>query len=337
MEYILTYSQGLGRVSSDEYLFDITEPPALPFAFEALYYETPTNLAFKVVDAQQTALTDEEVAACKAYCDAWLATGDYPVHAYEADSGLYRGTMLKSEALATEFSYVIDKAPDAPVSKYINGEWQRVAAIIRSDGSWELMPDMLCDACVLFFSADEWASHSKPARSTERWDFATETWKDKRTLDEAKHEADVWIRNAYTVTRTKAMGAGLSLELCTWPWQSEEARAWTADNTAITPFLTAQLAAMNDGATAQTTMAELVESVLKYDGVEWLTKCGTIHGQMYKHIKAVRAATTLAEIDAVTDALSVELEDDWPPSRKVTFSVTDSVATESTVKQTEGA
>lgn len=304
MDYILTWSNGFGKVSSGEYLFDLASAPELSFEFDALYYETPTNLAFKVIGDEQIALTEEETALCKDYCDRFLEEADYPVEAYETDSALYRGTMLKSEALEKEYPYVIGDVPDHPVSKRVGDAWVRIAALIRSNGSYVLMPDSVCDACVLFFTAEEWEAHSKPARSTEHWDFATETWKDYRTLEEAKKEADSWIRSLYTARRVELMGSGPYQELASWPWQIDEAKAWNTDHEASTPFIDAMLAEMNTNEATATTKESLVASILKYTSPEWLAKIGTVHGEMYVQISLLRHAETLAEVDAITDELA---------------------------------
>lgn len=325
MDYILTWSNGIGKVSSGEYLFDMTEKPVLPFDFDALYYETPTNVSFKVLGDQQLALTEDEQLVCQTYCTNFLDAADYPVHAYETESGLYRDVMMKSKAIEKGYSYVIGDAPDHPVSKRVNDEWVRIAALIRSNGSYVLMPDSVCDACVLFFTAEEWDAHSKPTRSTERWDFATETWKDYRTLEEAKKEADSWIRNLYTSKRRELMGSGPYQELASWPWQIDEAKAWDEDSSAATPFLDGMLNAMNQDESTQTTKEDLVQSVLKYTSAEWLNSIGAVHGEMYVQITKLRAATTVAEVDAVTDALAASMDNGYPLTYAITFTTENGV------------
>lgn len=324
-DYILTWSNGMGRVSSGDYLFDVESAPALSFSFDALYYETPTGLAFKVVDGEQITLTEEEQAACRAYCDGYLENGDYPVQTYEQESGLYRGVMLKSEAGEKGYAYLIGNMPDHPVSKWTGSAWERIAAVIRSDGSYALMPSAVCDACVVFLTAEEWEAHSKPSRSTERWDFSSESWKDSRTLEQARASADAWIRGLYVARRKALMGSGPYQELASWPWQIDEAKAWQADNSAATPFLDGVLAALNEDENTATTKAELVESVLKYTDAEWLGAVGQVHGEMYVNLKKLRAAETLEDIDALTDALAAAKQTS-PITFALTFSTKNGVA-----------
>lgn len=325
-DYTLTWSNGMGNVScgeQGEYMFTaVNVPPALPFLFDALFYETPTRLAFKILNGERLALSEEEIAACRAFCDGYLDAADYPVQAYESESGLFRGTMLKSEAAQAGYSWIIGEAPDHPASKLAadgeSGRWVRIAAVIRSDGSYALMPASVCPSCVLMMTAEEWAEFPKPARSTERWDFTAEAWQDSRTAEEAKKRADAWIRQNFITKRRELMGSAPYQELATWPWQIAEAQAWQADNGAETPFLDAVLDAMNEDTADKTGKAELVAAVLRYTSAEWLGGVGRVHGEMYAQIRRLRAAETLAEIDALTDAIAAR-DKLTPPTFALSF------------------
>lgn len=305
MEYMLTFSNGFGKVSSGEYLFDIERAPHLPFDFGAVYFETPTGLAFKIVDGKQIPLTQEEQQACCDYCDNYLENGDYPVQAYETDSGLYLGVMLKSEAQKNGHAFTLGDMPDHPACKRVDNTWQRVAVTIREDGSYVLMPESICASCVLFLTVSEWAEWPKPTRTTERWDFATETWQDTRTVAQAKKDADTWIRNLYVAKRKELVGNGPYQELASWPWQIEEAKAWIQDNEAETPFLDGVLEGLSSDHDMVMSKGVLVQEVLKYTDGEWLKSVGRVHGEMYVDIKKLRQCETLQEIDALTDALAV--------------------------------
>lgn len=325
MDYILTWSNGFGKVSSGKYLFDINSAPALGFFFEALYYETPTSLAFKVLSGEQIPLTEEEQLICRTYCDDYLENGDYPVQTYETESGLYRGIMLKSSALEKGYSYVLGNTPDHPISKYQDNTWKRIVAVIRSNGSYVLMPSSVCDACVVFLTAEEWDAYPKPSRNTEIWDFSSESWKDSRTVEEARTSADAWIRGLYVVQRKALMGFGSYQELASWPWQIDEAKAWQADNEAATPFLDGVLEAINTDKDTTMTKSELVASILKYTSAEWLGAIGMIHGEMYIQITKLRAAKTLEDIDALTDAIAAAKQTN-PITFALTFSSENGIA-----------
>ena len=79
------------------------------------------------------------------------------------------------------------------------------AALFMEDGQYRLMPDSVCPKCVVFLTQAEWDAWPKPTKSTEVWDFATETWKDYRTLEQARTTADSYIRNAYGARRSAVM------------------------------------------------------------------------------------------------------------------------------------
>ena len=102
-DYILTYVNGHLTVASGTDILYSTVKPELEFEFEALFYETPTDNRIKVVEGASEELTEEEIEACKKFCEEFLEKGDYFVEAYEEDSRLYKGRMLKSAA--TEQSY----------------------------------------------------------------------------------------------------------------------------------------------------------------------------------------------------------------------------------------
>ena len=312
-DYTLTWSNGRGSVSSGDYLFDTDERPDLPFEFDALYYDPPTGLSFKVRGDERVSLTEEEIAACRAFCDGFKDNADYAVQAYEAETGLYRGTMLKSEAEAQGLAWFVGDAPDHPVSKLAGGRWERVAALFMEDGQYRLMPDSICPKCVVFLTQAEWDAWPKPTKSTEVWDFATETWKDYRTLERAQATADDYIRNAYSARRAAVMGAVPYAEMATWPMQLAEARAYKADPTAATPFLDAMLSAQTsaleagDDATLVQAKDALAADILAHDAPDYLAEVGAVHGEMRAWILRVWNAANLDEVDALTAAVAEAL------------------------------
>lgn len=318
-DYILDWDNGIGFVRGSVPVIPTTfgtdQKPELSFAFDVLRYETATQLSFKMVgNSDPIPLTDEEIAACRAFCDSFAATADYSVQAYEPETGLYVGTMLKSEAVGTGLSWLLGAAPDHPVSKLVDGQWVRIAALFMEDGHYRLLPDSTCPKCILFLTQDEWDAWPKPARSTEIWDFATETWKDYRTLERAQSTADDYIRNAYTSKRAEALGQVPSQEMATWPMQLAEARAWQADPTAPTPFIDAMLASQastltvgDESPSLAEDKAALVANILKHDDPDYLAAVGAVHGEMRGWILRVWDAQTLDEVDALTAAVAEAL------------------------------
>lgn len=181
MQNILTCSNGLTRVVSHGLMLDADQRPELPFAFDALYYEPPTGLAFRVLAEKRVPLTDAEAAACEAYCESFLDTADYPVFALD-ESGVFAGHMLKSAAKAKGLAYRIAEAPDHPASKWNGTAWQRIAAAILDDGTLHLLPEAVCDQCTLVFSSAEWAVFPQPPEAEDgalfKWDFKAAVWRD---------------------------------------------------------------------------------------------------------------------------------------------------------------
>lgn len=319
-DYILDWDNGRGYVQGSvpviPTLFTTDEKPALNFDYAILRYETATGLCFKMMDGnpETIPLSKKEVAACRAFCDAFADTADYPVQTYEAETGLFRGTMLKSEAEKQKLAWLLGNAPDHPVSKLMDGKWERVVALFMEDGHYRLLPDATCPKCIVFLSQAEWDAWPKPQRSTEVWDFATEKWRDYRTLEQAKTTADEYIRSAYTSKRAAAMGQVPAQEMATWPWQLAEAQAWTADPATPTPFLDAMLgtqaatlSADEEAIVAAEDKAALVANILKHDDPEYLAAVGAVHGEMRGWILRVWNAETLAEVDALTAAVAEAL------------------------------
>ena len=318
-EYILSWAEGFGKVSCGDYLFDITIRPVLPFEYDALYFETATGMYIKFLNGERVTLSPEEMAACREYCNGYVDGQDCPGQAFETESGLFRGSMTRGEAEISGYSWILKESPDHPVSKLVDGEWVRIAATIRSDGSYALMPASVCDACVLFLSAVEWEAFPKPSRSSEKWDFVSESWKDPRTLDTAKDGADSWIRESFSPKRREVMGNAPYRETVWWVEQMKEAQAYRANSDAETPFLDGMLEAFaGHEATALITKDELVNSILKYAETDYLKRNGAVHGEMQARIIELRQAEKLEEVDALTD-MHAEQEKIRPINFRVSF------------------
>jgi hypothetical protein len=135
--------------------------------------------------------SDPPVRVCR---DSFPEKDERHIQAYEEDSLIWRGSMPASEARARGLCLTDGPPPPFPVAKLADGRWERVIAIIDSNGNLRLSPDRYCDACVLFFTREEWAARSKPAFAGDSWNFATETWEDRRSLAELKAEAERRIK-----------------------------------------------------------------------------------------------------------------------------------------------
>lgn len=223
--YILTHSNNLTRVSCGELLLESEDRPELPFAFDALYFEEPTSLAFKVLAAEHVPLTAEEIAACKAYCDAFLHTADYPVFAYDA-AGVFAGSLRKSEAMENNLAFTFPYGPDHPASKWTGETWARIKASILDDGTLILDPASLCERCTLALTAEEWAAFPPVPDAGHgevwKWDFAAEAWKDvSDPLVFAYDEADAYVGQ---FNRSVAAARG-------WGWRETPPDGWAYKHT----------------------------------------------------------------------------------------------------------
>lgn len=322
--YVLDYSDGQAFIQwpqpGVETILTARLKPDLGFAYAHLRFETATDQAFKTLDEagnEVLPLTKEEVAACIRFCEDYPIHGDYPVQAYEAETGLYMGAMLKSEAEAKGYPWIQGDEPDHPVSKLVDGEWVRIAALFMEDGRYRLLPDSTCPKCILFLSRKEWDAWPKPTRSTEIWDFKAESWKDYRSLEQAQTTADEYIRNAYITRRRAVTGQIPSDEMATWDIQLQEAHAYKTDPTSSTPFIDAMLAAQAsapaaresraDESVASDAKAALVEAILRHDDPDYVSAMGAVHGEMRGWLLQLWSADTLDAVDALTAQVAAHL------------------------------
>lgn len=298
---LLTWSNGVGRAGNDDIMVDIADKPDLSFDFDALYYEPGTGMRIVIMDGAQITLTDEECEICDAEAAAIIAAADYPVQTYDED-GVYRGPMLKSEAVAAGMGYTLD-APDHPASKRVpataDGAWQRVVAVIMDSGLLREMPEGICQLCMLTFTAEEWADFSRPATPYETWDFATETWADRRALADVQAEARALIRRVMEDVRNRWLDGIPDFERQTWQRQEAEASAWTADAAAPTSFIDAALA----GRTVS--KADYCTEILANAARAWVLLAHA-HNLQWTWFDKIVACTTPQEVDALMYAFGDE-------------------------------
>lgn len=113
------------------------------------------------------------------------------------------------------------------------------------------------------------------------------------TLDEARAAKRREIDAAYSAELAVITDDYPEVERLTWDKQEREARAWAADNTAATPLLDAIASARG------LTLSELVTRVIdKADA--WVTASGAATGKRQALETAIAAATTVADVEAVT-------------------------------------
>lgn len=300
---ILTWSADTGRVGDNTILMDIETKPDLPFPFSALYYEPDTNMRLVITpEGKQRPLTDAECAACESAVATLLEMADYPVFAHDED-GVFRGLLSKNEALEKGLSWRLE-APDHPASKWADGAWRHVVAVIMDNGVLREMPAEICQLCLLTFTQEEWdAFPSRPATAYQTWDFASETWKDKRGLPETVSEAKALARRVAEEVRQQLLDAVPELERLTWMKQEQESRAWLADSTSPTPFIDIILesAAQDKAALCQAIVAQAEKAWHK------LARAHVLQQQWFAEITACR---TPPEVDDVVFSFSGKPLDD---------------------------
>ena len=306
MNSSVTWSGSYGAVETNGIVFPIGTKPNFSFEFDSVYYEPVVNNKFKVIGTERYELSDEEVSECQNFSATFLDTADYPVQTVEEDTMLYAGSMMRSEAVEKGLTYFVGPTPDFPVARYVQvegetgitgaGHWEKIVCVIKDDGWYVIEPDGICPKCVVFMNQSEWDAFPKPTKGTQIWDFASETWKDYRTVERARNNLIEYIRNTYNPKRQEVLGGFTpQAEMSSWPIQLEEAKAYKNNKDASTPFIDATLVALNGAKTKD----EFVNDILEYNSDTALTQLGTLHGEEYGWILKVRAASTLDEVDSI--------------------------------------
>lgn len=308
MDYIITWSDGLGRVGTGAYLYDIMEKPSLSFQFDVLYYETPTNMYFKVLDGEQFELTEEEKEACANYCVNFYESDAYMIHAIDADLHTYAGYIPRGEAKRNGLIEAVGATfPDYPFSKWSNNKWERVAAAIDEEGSLYLLPAQDNIKFNFVFTEREWARFPKPSYTDEKYDFKDKVWKDARTLTVTKAHAKERIRASYLSSFRSKDLVHYEIDAILYIIQAFESMAWKENNSVPTPFVDAVIAENGN------TKEEFMSRILSHYEPEYLTELGTIHGKQYKLLDQIEACTTLEEVDSI---MFVAMEGATHPWRK---------------------
>lgn len=113
------------------------------------------------------------------------------------------------------------------------------------------------------------------------------------TLEQKKLSKKQEIRAGYEEDLSSILNEYTDAETKTWDKQEEEARAYTADNTASVPMLEA--IALAKGVTVGDVAARVIANA-----DAWIQISGTATGKRQALEEAVDAATTIADVEAVT-------------------------------------
>jgi len=114
-------------------------------------------------------------------------------------------------------------------------------------------------------------------------------------LSQAKAAMNAAIMAGADQLRAQMMADYSDLEQSSFPYQLADAQAWTKDNTATTPWLSAMAVARG------TTVAVLAPKVIANDAA-WTALAGKIIGQQQAYQDQVTAATTVDAVNAINPA-----------------------------------
>lgn len=298
MDFILSFDGVKGKVLSDGIMFDIAMKPVLPFTFDSVYYETPTGLAFKYIGGIKYDLTKGEIEDCKKYSSSFHTTANYEVHAYDKFDGLYIGKMMRTDAEKAAYGWNA-LPPDEALSFWKDGRWQRIHAIITQEGNLLIQPDRVPGNVGKMLTEAEFSLMPPQPNPLFVWDFVNNAWKDPRVLEKVKQNAYLTIRNIFEGARWRANGKFIpQFEQDTWRIQEAEARAFTENAAAPTPFIDAFLAGRTNPPTKAALAADIIANADAY-----AKAVAGVNAQQWNWLKRVEVATTNAEVDTIIEEL----------------------------------
>lgn len=293
-------------LTSEDLLFTIEEKPKFSFPYESMTVDSATGEAYitahGLIDENGNIpiivinLNEDQINEVRTYCLNFIDTEDYLVNTYDNEY-IYRGQMLKSEALAIGLKYVIDKQPTNQFSKWSpeKNEWLPVYVVFKEDGYPVFAQEYPMDDDMVFMTKEEWDALPEQPSSVYSLDFTTNTWADKRVLEKVKFDAimDVRIYFEHQASRT-GKGRTNPSEYPTWQIQYQEAKAFLENEEAKTPFL--------DGFLEENGFLdkkELCQRILEDYTDEAIKSQGRQHGKMYNYINRIKMAATNAEVDNI--------------------------------------
>ena len=290
--YYLTWDGISGHIICNDIRLTTDVKFSLPFEYEALYYEPEIGNKFYFHNNERVQITDEQEAQIRTFCETYVEETDYMVHTYDTEGKLYRGDMLKSEAIEQGLGYVVSDLPIFPAAKWMDGHWDRVRFVVRDDGSTQMYPDFICDHCVYGYAEEESDQIPDQPNMYYTWDIATSSWKDVRTLKQAKVDAASSLRADFELLRY-ALSSDVyyipSFERETWNWQVHEATDWLANNEVETPYIDAFLNARTDE--NKPTKQVLCEDIIA-NHKAFLQAMATVNAKQWYYLSQVKAATT---------------------------------------------
>ena len=202
--------------------FDINVLPVKSKMY--LHYEPASNIyIYTKMDSDgnvvEIPFTEEEKQLFSEKLLDVMVDTDVHIPTYENDTGykLYSG--LKQLSQIDDHFSIVPTICEHSVGKWNENkkDWEKVKAVILSDGSLRLDPDAICDSCFIFLSEEEWDAFPHPpveydSRCIMRYDFKTQTWKDARSLEQAKLHWENFIVNQEALLRSWAVSDILGID-----------------------------------------------------------------------------------------------------------------------------
>lgn len=312
MDFIITWSDGLGRVGTGEYLYDIMEKPELGFDFDAIYFETPTKMYIKLFDGVQSPLTEEEIELCIKYCENFYQSDAYMIHAVDPDMLTYVGYISRGQAKREGYIEAVGASfPDSNFVKWIDNKWERIVAAIDEHGSLYLLPANDELKFNFVFSEKEWAEFVKPSYIDEHYDFKSKSWVDGRDLITTKAHAKDRIRASYLSSFRAKDLVHYEMDTLLYMIQVMEASAWKKNTEASTPFVDAVIAENGN------TKEEFMNRILSHYTSDYLSSLGTIHGRQYALLDKIDACSSIEELDTIMFEALADAQYPWRKPMKV--------------------
>jgi len=239
-------------------------------------------------------LTKEQKSECLEFCKTFKDEWDYYVYAYNSDN-IFSEKVLKSEAIENKTPYSLLE-PKYPVSRWNGKKWEEIKIIVKDDGTLVINPDTYCDRCVKFLSKSDIdkVPHILDFNDEyHRWDIDAEDWVivgDE--FGDLYKNLELKIREIFEIKRHKLFRKIVpAYERDQWSVELSEAKAYSLDKNASTPYIDGILSVLTD-----MSKDEYVEKILKHDSDEFKFQHGKIHGEMYQFLLKLKDIKNLDDM-----------------------------------------
>lgn len=304
-DFIFVYQNGFSNIFSEGVFFKSEIKPEFSFKYDTLICESPSSVFMIVHGDKQFVMTESQIKEVQKYCYDFKQNGDYNVYAYDpADGNLYKGFILKSEAVQKNYSYVIEPAPENLSCAYNaeKNDWTTYYAAFLEDGT--LLTDIAfldCDKCVQFLTKEEFEALPKKPHDTDQWDFVRSAWVDKRDLEKLKKDVRLNLRNKMEAIRWKEAGYFTpQYEQDTWRIQLDEALHYKKDAEYPTPYIDTFLEQRTDN--GKPSKAKLVDDIIDNHN-KYVVAAAKANAIQWNFLKRIDNALSGYAVDAISNEL----------------------------------